>query len=138
MQNLKFKKIVSFLGTILLFGIISSTSVSAANMWDTQIGSTGQNSIGTAFGGGQPNIKSTIYQIINTSLTLLAIIFVVLAVVAGFIWMTSMGDPKKVETAMAYLKNAVIGLVIILASKGFTIFVLRKMLEVTSNNTYYP
>ncbi|MFZ4648697.1 MAG: hypothetical protein ACOYMB_03655 [Patescibacteria group bacterium] len=137
MKSTKLRKIIVSVGLFLVFGLFAVASVSAAGMWDSQVGSGGSNSIGSAFGGSpNPNIKVTIYNIINFSLSLLAIIFLVLTIIAGFIWMTAMGDAKKIETAKGYLTSAVIGLVIILASKGFTIFVLSKMLKITSGNNY--
>lgn len=67
--------------------------------------------------------------LIKVALGLLGTIFFAQIVYAGYMWMTAGGDSKKVETAQKYIKNGVIGLVIILASYGIvllvTVYVLR-------------
>ena len=51
--------------------------------------------------------------LINVFLGLLGIIFIVLVIFSGYNWMTAAGDPKKVEKAQDTLREAIIGLVII-------------------------
>src|SRR3989338_4238278 len=55
-----------------------------------------------------------ITDIVKTLLSILGVIFLVLTVYAGFLWMTSAGDKTKVEKAQGIIKMAVIGLAIIL------------------------
>ncbi|MBI5732117.1 MAG: hypothetical protein HY982_02030 [Candidatus Magasanikbacteria bacterium] len=55
---------------------------------------------------------------------LLGVIFLALIVYAGFLWLTAGGDETKVKDAQKYMKNAVIGLIIVLASLGITAFIL--------------
>ncbi|MCX6778943.1 MAG: pilin [Candidatus Magasanikbacteria bacterium] len=68
-------------------------------------------------------------RIIMVALSLLGVIFLVLTVYAGYLWFTAGGDDKKVEKAKEYLKNGVIGLVIVLASVSITAFVLGRLLN---------
>ena len=70
-------------------------------------------------------------RIINISLSLLAIIMLALVLYAGFLWMTAGGDAKKVDTAKAYLRNAIIGLIIILSSWALATFVITRLLDAT-------
>lgn len=138
MKTIKLKKIFLTVGffsviTFLAFGVAQA---SATSLWDSQIGANGANSMGSWFGqnsGTPEDIRLTIYKIINFILNLLGILFLILTIIAGFIWMTSAGDSKKVETAIGYLKGAIIGLVIILVSKGLTIFIFEQLLKVTFN-----
>lgn len=68
-------------------------------------------------------------NIIRTFIGLLGIIFLLLAVYAGFLWLTAQGDDKKVTTAKTLLKNAVIGLVIIIASYAIAQFVIGAVVD---------
>ena len=47
---------------------------------------------------------------------------------AGFLWMSSDGDEEKITRAKAILRNAVIGLVIILASWAIATFILSRLI----------
>jgi len=79
-------------------------------------------------GLAQTSLPILIAKIIRAVLGVLGIILVVLVVTAGFKYMTAGGDPKKVEDAKKILKNAVIGLVIILSSYSIASWILGKLL----------
>ncbi len=70
-----------------------------------------------------------IARIIQVVLGFLGVLALALVVYGGFLWMTSQGNPEKIDQAKKVLKNAAIGLLIILTSFGITTFVLNKMLE---------
>lgn len=50
--------------------------------------------------------------VVNAVLSLLGVIFVILIIYAGILWMTAGGEEAKVEKAQKILKNAIIGLII--------------------------
>ena len=79
-----------------------------------------------------PNLTGTIGGIIRTILGLLGVILVVIVVYAGFLWMTAGGDPEQVKKSKAWLTNAIIGLIIILAAYAITDFVILKVFEATN------
>lgn len=70
-------------------------------------------------------------RIINIALGFLAMIMVILIIYAGFLWMTAGGDSEKTKKASGYIKNAIIGLIIILLSWGIARFILTKLMEAT-------
>ncbi len=70
-------------------------------------------------------------RIINVALGLLGIIFLGLVIYAGFLWMTSGGNSENTEKAKTLLRNAVIGLIIILSSWAITRYVLTNLLNAT-------
>ena len=74
-------------------------------------------------------------RVINILLLFLGAIAVSLIIYAGFIWMTSNGNEDKIEQAKKILKNAIIGLVIILASWGIASFILSRLLGATGGNS---
>ena len=76
-----------------------------------------------------PDLKTAIGKIVQTFLGFLGVLAVVLIIYAGFLWLTAGGDPSKVDKAKGYIKNAVIGLIIILAAYIITSFVITKITE---------
>jgi hypothetical protein len=71
--------------------------------------------------------RSIASRIINISLGFLSIIAVSLIILAGFLWMTSGGNEEKVTKAKNILKNALIGLIIVLSAWGIVSFILRSL-----------
>jgi len=47
----------------------------------------------------------------------------IMLILAGFFWITAGGDPTKVTTASAMLKNALIGVAIALGAKGLVMVI---------------
>lgn len=73
------------------------------------------------------SLEQTIGQIINVILGFLGIIFLVLVIYAGFLWMTAGGNSDKVDKAKQIMTQAVIGLVILLAAYAITQFVVTNL-----------
>lgn len=66
--------------------------------------------------GDSISLYNTLGLLINTGLSLLGIVFLLLILRAGLLWMTSQGDSKKITKAKDTMITAVIGLVILLAA----------------------
>lgn len=64
-------------------------------------------------------------------LGILGVIFLVLTIYAGLLWMTAGGNTDNVKKAKAILTNSVIGLIIVLSSYAITTTVIK---YVSSNN----
>ncbi len=77
---------------------------------------------GTA-GLSDSNLMVIIGRIIGVLISLLGVVFLVLVIYAGYLWMTAGGDATKVEKAKKILINATIGLVITLFSFAIVNFV---------------
>jgi len=78
------------------------------------------------------DIKSILATIVNITLGFLGIIAVILIIYAGYIWMTAGGNEEKVAQAKLILRNAVIGLVIVLSSWAIASFVISQLQTATS------
>ncbi len=63
-------------------------------------------------------------RIINPLFALTGVAFLLLMIYGGFLWMTAGGEEGQVEKAQGIFRNAVIGLVIILAAYAITRFVI--------------
>lgn len=67
-------------------------------------------------------------RVINIALGFVGIIMVCIMVYAGFLWMTAGGNQEQVERAQKYIRNAIIGVIIIVSSWAITTFVINKLL----------
>jgi hypothetical protein len=87
-----------------------------------------QNQTGNIIGLGEEDPRIIIAKIIRVFIGFLGIIAVGLIMYAGFLWMTSEGDSEKIERAKDILKNAVIGLLIIISSFAIATFILNRLM----------
>jgi len=72
---------------------------------------------------------------IALALSFLGVAFFLLTLYAGFKWMTAMGASEKAEKAKELLIAAVIGLVIVFAAYGISIFVFNSFSSYTSTGS---
>jgi len=77
------------------------------------------------------SLESTVGTIIQTFLSILGIIFLILMIYAGYAWMTAHGDEQKVTIAKETITAAIIGLVIVIGAYAITFFVISKLTATT-------
>lgn len=82
---------------------------------------------------GDQDLEDTLGTLISVFLGLLGIIFLVLVIYAGFLWMTAGGDDKKVGQAKQILITSVIGLVILLSAYAISKFVIEQLTLATGS-----
>lgn len=114
-----------FLALFLSSQVLMTTSAWAAE------GTTARDEIAkqlTAAAGDQgagvgtyTDPRQTAALIIQVLLTLVGTIFFVLTVYAGYLWMTAQGNEEEIEKAKMTLRNAILGLVIVIAAYGITL-----------------
>jgi hypothetical protein len=73
------------------------------------------------------DLRGVVIAIIRVIFGFLGLIAFVLVLYAGYLWQTSKGDSKQIETAKSILKNAAIGLAIILSAYGITEFIISRI-----------
>lgn len=73
------------------------------------------------------DIRVVIANIIRAVLGLIGIILVILIMYGGYLYMTAGGNDEQIGKAKAILKNAVIGLAIILAAYSIVLFVMKML-----------
>jgi hypothetical protein len=95
------------------------------------------NNVGEAAYGVKeaPKLPAVVGKIINIFLSILGILFVVLLVYGGYLWMTSYGDEKKVTKAKSLITDATIGLIIILIAYAVASFVVTSLETATTGAT---
>ncbi len=115
----------------------SIPTVQAANGWLDRANEGGLEEVAAnAYGEtGEPKpLVEIVASIIKIMLGFLGLIFIVLIIVSGFQWMTAGGNEEQVQKATARIRNAVIGLFIVLASYGLTVFITKQITRATTNN----
>lgn len=97
--------------------------------------STAQNlaeNVGSSAGiASKTPLPLIIGRIVNVVLGFLGVVFLVLLLYAGFLWMTAQGDEKTVEKAKGIIKQAIVGLIVIVAGFAISNFVLGSLVNVT-------
>ena len=91
------------------------------------------NDVGTAAGLQNRELPEIIGQLINIALGFMGIVLLAYFLYAGFLWMTAGGDSKKVEEATKMIRNAIIGLIIIVASFAISNFVLTQLVNIAGS-----
>jgi cytochrome bd-type quinol oxidase subunit 2 len=75
----------------------------------------------------EADIESSIANLINVFLSILGIIFVVLIIYSGVNWMTAGGQEKRVEESKSMLKQAIVGLIIVLGAYALSYFIINAL-----------
>ena len=123
---LKIKALALIVLTLALFGFFSNLALAEDSALTNA--QTGLNTTATkAFGAKIPFQGKSIPQIIGLMigyvLSFLGVIFLVLTIYAGLLWMTAQGNDQQVDKAKEILKNAIIGLIIVMAAYAITAFI---------------
>ena len=61
--------------------------------------------------------------VISVALSLLGVVFLILMIYGGFVWMNSRGNEQDVEKAKNIIRNSIVGLLIVVAAYGITVFI---------------
>ena len=67
-------------------------------------------------GVGMVSLEDNIVALINGLLSLVGLVFIIMIILGGFKWMTSQGNSEKVTQAKEMIKNAIIGITVVLLS----------------------
>lgn len=86
---------------------------------DTQV----QNVAEAADVGGTTDLIEIIGRLINVFLGFVGVILLIILLYAGFLWMTAGGDAEKVQRAKDWIKNAIIGLIILVSAFAIVRFI---------------
>lgn len=89
-------------------------------------------SVNSDAGLGSSELTATIGLLIQALLSILGVIFLLLIIYAGFMWMTAAGESKKVDKSKDILITAVVGLVILLSAYAISNFVIGQLAIATS------
>ncbi len=102
----------------------------AADLIQDGLTSTGQES-----GYSVIPLTSLIGNVIQALLGIVGVVFLLLTIYAGFLWMTAAGDPKKVDKAKQILGSSLTGLIIVVAAYAFTAYVVNALVTASKDTT---
>lgn len=105
----------------------------SANAQDTNFGldtaaKSAQLPVDTTLKKGDPvSVQKIIGTLIGTILSFVGVIFLLLVIYGGIMWMTAGGAEEKITKAKGLITNAVIGLALIFAAYAITAFVTGQL-----------
>lgn len=88
--------------------------------------------------GEGPPIVAFTYKIIKAALSIIGVLLVVLLVYAGYLWMTAGGEEEKITKAKQIIRNAIIGVAIVLAAYAISAFVVNRLLYAAGGQITVP
>jgi hypothetical protein len=94
-------------------------------------------------GGYQVNstantVNYIIGDVILAALSLIGVVFLILMVYAGYMWMTARGDEQKVTKAKDTITASIIGIIIVVAAYAISYYVISKLGAGTLRSTVPP
>lgn len=81
----------------------------------------------------ETTLAENVGYIINVALSFVGIIFTVLMVYAGYLWMTAAGETAQIDKAKKIITACIIGLVITLSAYSISNFVVSRIVAKVSN-----
>ena len=132
------KKLQTIIILVVIFSCLNLTAapLSALAQTGTDEDCSGSISAGvkcfgnTAYGQSVPTpLVVIIARVINVLLELLALVFLILIIYGGTMWMTSMGQEDKIKKAKQAITNAAIGLLIVILSYAIVNSILYLLYE---------
>jgi len=127
----KSKKIF-FIFLIFLFSLFAQSVQAAVGDMDTQLGqAAGQTGHADKNKKDTTVFKTDLYTgigvIIGKALSFVGIIFLVLIIYGGFIWMLARGNEQEAKKAKDILQMAIIGMIIVFAAYAITNLVVSTL-----------
>lgn len=89
--------------------------------------------VGTTAGFANTDLLTIIGTIISVVLGVLGVVFLILIIYAGVLWMTAGGSEDKIKRAKSTLINGTIGIIIVLGAYGIATFILNALTNGTSS-----
>jgi len=125
--KLKAKKIKSLILILTFLFIIFSPFVcysadNLQNAFGTPLKTTAMDGAGY---GDSLTAESFISLIVTTALSFIGLLFLILAIYGGYIWMIARGNEQEVDKAKQIIQNSIIGLVIVIAAYAISWYVIN-------------
>lgn len=116
---------------LFLFSFLAVIAVGLFVFVDVTVAQYGLDETADAAGLTQYNdpVPVVIGNVVGAALSLIGVLFFILMVYGGIIWMLARGKEDQTKKALDTIIAAVIGIIIVLASYAITDFVLRSVEE---------
>lgn len=137
---IKNKKIIPLVVLVSLLITTSALAADTPSIFD-KISGSAKKAINEAFGGGQevdvsgkeygdPFMRMLI-MVINSLLTFIGVLFFLLLIYAGYLWLNARGREEQIEKAKKITREALVGLIIIILARIFTELFLTEIGKAT-------
>ena len=127
---MKNTKIIILTTTLITLFLFSHLNVLAADsIFDRTSGGL-KNATNEIYGDevgnnvNQGTFSGGLFKIINSLLNFIGVIFFLLLIYAGYLWMTARGNDEQIEKAKKITREVVIGLIIIVLARIITDLIL--------------
>lgn len=114
--------IIIFLTSFFVFNFVFADNLSNSFGSKKIMQSASKMGFNTS-GGAQ--IEDVVGIVISSILGFLGVIFGILIIYGGFLWMMAGGNDQEVDKAKKIIKNAAVGLIVVLLSYGLSWLVLN-------------
>ena len=88
--------------------------------------------------GAKTRMNVIIATIIQAVLAFLGVVFLILMIYGGYMWMTARGNEEQVNKASKTIVAAIVGLIIILSAYAISFFVIKALEEKTLKSSALP
>lgn len=127
------KTVKQFSFILILTAMLTLPFLALAQISNTKITDRLKNT-GTSAGfssADETTLATIIGRVVNTALSFLGIIFIILIILGGYQWMTAGGNEDQVTQAKGRIKNAIIGLIVVISAWSIWLlidnYILRKL-----------
>lgn len=73
------------------------------------------------------DIAVIVGRIIKAALSILGVIFLIITLYGGWLWMTAAGNEQRLDRAKSLLRDSIIGLIIVITAYAITTFVVASI-----------
>ncbi len=74
-------------------------------------------------------LTTRVGQIISIALSFVGVLFFILMIYAGILWMTASGNEQQISKAKSLLINAIIGIIVVFSAYALTAFLGNNLLQ---------
>lgn len=135
MLSHQIKKIILSIFTIVTFGLLVTTT-HAINLGIDDVNKAGKEA-GYAQ-ATETSFAENVGRAITILFSILGVLFTILIVYAGYLWMTARGNEENVTKAKGIISTSIIGLIILLMAYSITSFVVPRLLQGSVNTSATP
>lgn len=121
--NLKYKLIVCLPILMIAFSLLAGPVLALT------VSETGLETTAREAELPETDLTVTIGRLIGIAFSLVGVIFFLLLLYGGFLWMTARGNEENVKKARDLLTAAIIGLIIVVAGYTISSFVIGALLD---------
>ena len=126
MQNKK-RKFIIILASLFVF-VFSLAAITQAQGLKDAFDNAGTVADAGGYKIGETDaVENMIAKIINTVLSMLGVIFLILMLYGGYLWMTAAGKEERVTKAKNLITAAIIGVILVVSAYAISYFVIDKI-----------